>query len=235
MPLKFIQFVRIALLLSVAPAWAASVVLVDQGDYDPLAEFRNSNTATNGNPVNGTGSVQQVADNFMVLDSGMRVLQVNLWFGYQFGFVPLEEQTMVLRIMNDSGGTPGSVAYEAQVAFSPIATSDTNSLGRQIYEADIMLPVPFDPVAGVDYWLSPLGSDDSVTWAWQFQNSASGQRFRRFGELPVGSGWGMFDGDFAFELIGESIPEPSGLILMASFVMVICGRRSRGSARMQGR
>ena len=97
-----------------------------------------------------------------------------------------------------------------------MATPDTNAFGRQIYSAQAILPVPFDPVPGLQYWLNPLGSDDSVTWAWQFTNPISGEHYSVFGDPPPGWDWDIFAGDFAFALIGEAIPEPSGLMLLAT-------------------
>ena len=89
---------------------------------------------------------------------------------------------MVLRIWDDAGGAPGQIVHEEAILFTPVATGDLNAFGRAIYTAEAQLGQVFDPVAGARYWLNPMGDDDSVTWAWQFQDPDSGERRSRFGE-----------------------------------------------------
>jgi hypothetical protein len=228
MPNRSISRLIGILLLTVLPV-GASMVLFDQGEFNQSADFRNSNTPTNGNPVTGTGSTQQIADDFTVTVPGLRVTQVDLWFAYQFGTPSPLSQPLILRIWDDVAGGPGSIVYEALASFAPIATGDFNSLSRQVFRGEVLLETPFLPDPNVRYWLSPLGSDDSVTWGWQFSNPTSGERRSRFGNdtdwRSASATAGPFTGDFAFALIGT--PEPASLALLVVGAGLFGLRRSR--------
>lgn len=223
-----------AALILFGGSWAASAatMIIDQGPADPMLQSRNSNTPTN------SGSDQQVADDFVVLGSGLEVNRVELWFTYrdlvtdQVAGEPPALQTLLVRIFGDNEGDPGLAVYEATVSFVPVPTETQNGFlsPNDIFYASIDLADPFQPVEDERYWLSPLGVNDEVTWQWQL-SSPEGERRSRGG--AGGPDWRStaldnvtpLAGNFAFRM--HIVPEPSGGLMLGSVVFVLGGRRSR--------
>lgn len=209
---------------------SAASLVVDQGPHDPALQSRNSNTNLN-NP-----SDQQVADDFTVAGSGLEVNRLELWFTYrdlivdQISRVAPPIQNLLVRIFGDDPiGDPDALVYEESGSFVPIPTGDENGFlsPNEIFYASIELLSPFQPEDGERYWLSPIGSDDNVTWQWQLSGSEGERRSRGGAGGPDWRGTALdnvtpLTGDFAFRLY--AVPEPASLFLLGSFV-VLCGVR----------
>ena len=226
------RFVAVVLLWSFAPVCMAAQLLVDQGPYDANLGARNSNTLFN------TGSDQQVADDFVITGAGVEVTRMAFWFTYQdlvIDQIPAsapQTQAMLIQIFRDNGsGDPGEEVYEANVNLVPEATGDQNGFltPNDIYYAEIDLAHPFQPSPGERYWLSPLGFDDDVTWQWQLADS-EGERRSRGGEgneiwRRVSLQGEPLNGDFAYRLFGNVIPEPSQFVFGVITLLTMLRRR----------
>lgn len=205
-----LKYLLLTALLSV-PAQGAVVVF--EQDADPGLGSRNSNIVTNPR------TDQQIADDFVVLSSGVDVTQIDLWFSYrddiddQVAGAPPVEQEILLRVFDDVDGDPGAVVFQESVTIRPTATGVMNGFltPNEIFYTEVNLVTPFQPQAGVRYWLSPLGALDTVTWQWQL-SAPVGERRTRGGVGPPewrdeSLSGNPLQGNFAFRL--HAVPEPS--------------------------
>jgi len=87
---------------------------------------------------------------------------------------------------------------------------------------------PFVATAGTTYWISIVGNPDlnsgDVYWAFSDQGDGSFNTFNNNGVAVIGT-------DLAFTLSNSTVPEPSGLVLGGSGLMVLAGFGRRLLAR----
>ena len=200
----------------VVGAATASPIVFSQ-PYDADLGALNSNTSTN------PGDVQQIADDFVLSQSGRVIDQVDLWFTYgPQGSTqePPATQDLLVRVYDDVGGLPGSVLYEEAVSFAPVSLGVVNGSGLPLYHAEVPLS-GFLATGGQTYWLNPLGATDSVVWSWQ-NHTASGSIGAR-GRAGV---WYPLSRELAFAL--HATPEPTSLALVVlGGVGLVVGLRRR--------
>ncbi len=167
-----------------------------QTPFNPLDTGRNSGTPASAN-------TQQIADSFSVA-GGATIEHITLWGLYIFNNdVPLS-QRFTVNIHANTAGNPGAIIYTATVTVTPEYTGSVNTAfvtnPARIYRFSVDLPTPFVAAPGVTYWLSPLGDNPGIVWAWQFVSDAVGT-FRS--RANPAAAWGTFTGNLAFQLCGR--------------------------------
>lgn len=202
----------LTLALAASLASAQLPILFDQSPPDPALGSRNSNTGQN------TVSTQQIADDFVLNGPNTSIAQIDLWNVFINSAIP-SSLPIELRIYNDAGGNPGSIAFQETVNVTLTSTGQQNLNGNTIYFGEAVLTTPFTANPGQTYWLSPLGDDPLANYSWQFHNASGSRRSR---PSPTGS-WSTFSSDMSFVIRG--VPEPATAMLLGLAGLLLIRRR----------
>jgi hypothetical protein len=208
-----------ALTLFTATALPASADVLFSQRTDPTLSGRWQSETSNGN--NG---FNQAFDNFS-LAADATITTVS-WTGFlNPDFTPVNGFTISIYADNfDNSDSPGalgtllaSTVITGDAGQTPNATPNVGNFGVFNFSTAIN---PFQATAGTTYWISIVGdpskNSGDVYWATSDQGDGSFNTYDGNFVTAVGT-------DMAFTLSNTTVPEPSGLMLDGSGLLVLAG------------
>jgi hypothetical protein len=170
---------------------------------------------------------QQEADNF-ALSQSASVQTIQWWGAYANNDMPTDNFT--LRFFADTAGNPAQTPF-VNVSLAGVTRTATNlldNLGDTIYAYQATLPSSVLIDGATTYYLSVVNN----TGDWDWVGSGPGTHWARPDDA---SAWTVSSNatDFAFELSGTSVPEPSTLLLLAIGTVGTIGWACRRKRRVR--
>jgi len=213
-------------LFAAASLPASAGVLYSQRTDPALSGSWQSETS------NGNNGFNQAFDNFSLATTG--TINHVSWTGFLLpDFTPINGFTISIYADNfDNSNSPGAVGtLLASTIISGDAAQTTNVTPNKgafgVFNFDAAID-PFVATAGTTYWLSivadPSRNSGDVYWAFSDRGDGSFNTFD--GNFVTGVGTNL-----AFTLSNATVPEPSGIVLDGSGVMVLAGFGRRFAAR----
>jgi hypothetical protein len=216
-----------ALTLLTAVALPASADVLYSQRLDPALSGRWQSETSNG-----SNGFNQAFDDFTL--STAAIINNVSWTGFlNPDFTPVDGFTISFYADDfDTIDSPGSVGtllastvITGDAGQTPNSTPDVGAFG--VFNFDTAV-TPFVATADTTYWISIVGNPDinsgDVYWAFSDQGDGSFITFNNNGVGVIGT-------DLAFTLSNSSVPEPSGLVLDGSGLMVLAGFGRRLLAR----
>jgi hypothetical protein len=210
-----------ALTLFTATALPASAgVLFSQGTDPTLTGRWQSETS------NGSNGFNQAFDNFSLASDG--TINNVSWTGFTNpDFTPINGFTISIYADNfDNSDSPGAVGtllastiISGDAGQTPNATPNVGNFGVFNFSTAI---TPFQATAGTTYWISIVGdpakNSGDVFWSFAAPGAGDGSFNTYDGNFVTAVGT-----DMAFTLSNSVVPEPSGLMLDGSGLLVLAG------------
>jgi hypothetical protein len=217
-------------LLTAAALPASASVLYGQPLDSGLTGRESSETATGA-----LGFANQAFDNFSLTTTGT-VNEVS-WTGFLSpGFTSIHDFTISFyeddfnNVGTGAIGTPiigASTTITGTANQSPDTIQPDPSNGFELFDFSAAID-PFVANANTTYWISIVANPDlgSGDFYWAFSNKGDGMF-----EVSNNGGVGIINTDLAFTLSNTAVPEPSGLMLDGSGLLVLAGFGRRLLAR----
>ncbi len=212
--MKFRHLLAFALLAGLAASngASASVLLYSQPFNGDVSGFY----ASQNDPIQ-YGPFARVYDNFK-LGTPAEITEVS-WVGAFFNGTPLPITSFEVGFYDDIAGQPGSLLKTE--TFLGQAGQTDNGDGTNSYS--VTLVSPFLAGSGTTYWVSVVPTlDFPPQWGWAYSDVGDAIGFQDF----LGDRFER-ETDFAFELRGTAVPEPSSWALAALGLSSILAARYR--------
>ena len=191
--------------------------------------------ATFGSPTFGSGP-QQEADNF-AFTRPVAVTSAHWWGAYftLSGFPENNVDNFTLRFFNDAAGNPATVPFfQANPTVTRVDTGEKDAFNDEIffYSATFTgVPLP----SGVTFYFSVTDGVSAPDFIWNTQDATDVPGHNHWFRAMDGDPWTLsaFEENFAFQLDGFLIPEPSTLAIAGLSSVALLGavfRRRRARA-----
>jgi len=166
--------------------------------------------------ISDFGYGQQELDDFVLDPGGATITDIHWWGAYGDAPDPTTDD-FTIRFFTDVAGDPNSAFFhEVNVgSVTRAATGMTASAwgdhdGGVVYEYSVDLPASISLGGGTTFYVSILNDTDSQ-WGWLEDGSQSHWFRGSDGSSWLSSGRGT---NFAFELTGAPIPEPTTMLML---------------------
>ncbi|MFO1498639.1 MAG: choice-of-anchor R domain-containing protein [Verrucomicrobiota bacterium] len=166
----------------------------------------------------GIGGGIQAASSFVV-GAANTLTDIHWWGGYGISSFSHAVDHFTIYLYNDSGGSPGTVAYTIPVGAPARIDTGVNlfvSLDIFSYQFDLLAPIVLP--TGTTYWLSILNDtagDPGGEWVWATSNQLAGDDQSRLLHSGSPGPWGSLHVELAYQLTGltsSSVPDAGGTL-----------------------
>ena len=195
----------VILFLFISTFQIEAAIIYDQ-PYDG-SNIADAYASQNDSASGGFGDFAKAYDDF-TLDSATSIGKVK-WYGEFFSGEPAPISNFLIQFWSDNSG-PNAQLFSETIVGNAHETFVEKIGNFNLYQYGMDLSLPFQALAGTNYWLSIKATlDYPPQWGWYQGKGGNGVAYQDYlfgntGSIPT---------DLAFRL--ESVPEPITILLLS--------------------